>query len=232
MWEGLAQTIVDPLWISQPSAVAVRLWQLAGSGLLWKHTSTTLMEAGLGLALAFAVGVPIGIFLARYRYSGQIADPFVMALYSTPRVVLAPLFILWFGIDLFSKVMMAFSIVVFVFILNISEGLKTIDKDLLELMQTMRASEGYVVRKVIIPWIIPWVIASMRLAIGSALIGALVAELVGSSAGLGWYAENSAGRLDTTGVFAAVTVLVAIAVVANAALGLVERRFLTWRPTI
>lgn len=232
VWEILARTVVNPLWVSQPSAIAVRLWDLARSGLLWRHTSITLLEAGLGLALAFAVGVPIGILLARYKYAGQVAEPFVMALYSTPRVVLAPLFILWFGIDLFSKVMMAFSIVVFIFILNITEGLKTIDKDLLELMRTMRAPEHYVVRKVLIPWIVPWVIASLRLAIGSALIGALVAELVGSSAGLGWYAENSAGRLDTTGVFAAVAVLIAIAVVANATVSFVERRFLGWRPSV
>lgn len=231
IWELLALTVVDPMWISQPSSVAIRLWDLTLSGALWRHTSTTLLEAGLGLALAFVVGIPIGIVLARYRYVGLTAEPFVMALYSTPRVVLAPLFILWFGIDLFSKVMMAFSIVVFIFILNINEGLKTIDKDLLELMRTMRAPGHYVVRKVLVPWIIPWIIASMRLAIGSALIGALVAELVGSSAGLGWYAEHSASRLDTTGVFASVAVLIAIAVVANTLVSVVERRFLGWRPS-
>ncbi|RWR27687.1 ABC transporter permease [Sinirhodobacter populi] len=232
LWEVLARTLVDPLWISQPSAIAIRLWDLALNGLLWRHLSVTLIEAGLGLALAFAVGVPIGILLARFRYAGRVAEPFVMALYSMPRVVLAPLLILWFGIDLTSKVMMAFFFVVFIFILNIQEGLKTIDKDLLELMRTMRAPEHYVVRKVLIPWIIPWVIASMRLAIGSALIGALVAELVGSSRGLGWYAEHSAGRLDTTGVFAAVTVAILVAVTANGLVTLIERRFLSWRPAI
>lgn len=228
-WEIAARFLVDPLWISQPSLVFERLWRLALSGILWVHTWTTLKEAGLGLLLAFAVGVPIGIFMARAKYAGEVVEPFMMALYSTPRVALAPLFIMWFGIDLLSKVMMAFSIVVFIFILNINEGLKTIDKDLIDLFRTMRAPRYYVTRKVLIPWIEPWIIASLRLAIGSALIGAIVAELIGSSSGLGWYIEHSAGRLDTTGVFAGIVVLVVIAVLANAAVAWIERWRLGWR---
>ncbi|MBX3540359.1 MAG: ABC transporter permease [Chelatococcus sp.] len=228
-WEISARFLVDPLWISQPSLIVERLWRLGASGMLWVHSWTTIKEAGLGLLLAFVVGVPLGIFMARAKYTGEVVEPFVMALYSTPRVALAPLFIMWFGIDLLSKVMMAFSIVVFIFILNINEGLKTIDKDLIDLFRTMRAPRHYVVRKVLIPWIEPWIIASLRLAIGSALIGAIVAELIGSSSGLGWYIEHSAGRLDTTGVFAGIAVLVVIAVLANAAVGWVERRRLGWR---
>lgn len=229
IWELTATWLVSPLWIGQPSQVAARIWSMALSGSLWLHTWTTLLEAGLGLLLAFVVGVPIGILMARFKYGAAIAEPYIMALYSMPRVALAPLFIIWFGIDLLSKVMMAFSIVVFIFILNIHEGLKTIDTDLVDLFRTMRAPPRYVTRKVLIPWIEPWIIAAMRLAIGSALIGAIVAELIGSSKGLGWYIENSAGRLDTTGVFAGITILVIIAALANSAVGWVERRRLGWR---
>jgi NitT/TauT family transport system permease protein len=229
IWELTATWLVSPLWIGQPSQVAARIWSMALSGSLWLHTWTTLLEAGLGLLLAFVVGVPIGILMARFKYGAAVAEPYIMALYSMPRVALAPLFIIWFGIDLLSKVMMAFSIVVFIFILNIHEGLKTIDTDLVDLFRTMRAPPRYVTRKVLIPWIEPWIIAAMRLAIGSALIGAIVAELIGSSKGLGWYIENSAGRLDTTGVFAGITILVIIAALANSAVGWVERRRLGWR---
>lgn len=229
IWEITATWFVDPLWIGQPSLIGVRLWDMAISGSLWLHAWTTLLEAGLGLLLAFVVGVPIGIMMARFKYGASVVEPYVMALYSMPRVALAPLFIIWFGIDLLSKVMMAFSIVVFIFILNIHEGLKTIDKDLIDLFRTMRAPSHYVTRKVLIPWIEPWIIAAMRLAIGAALIGAIVAELIGSSKGLGWYIENSAGRLDTTGVFAGLTVLVIIAALANSAVGWLERRRLGWR---
>ncbi len=228
-WEAAAVWLIDPLWIGRPSLIGARLWQLAVSGELWRHAWTTLLEAGLGLMLAFAVGVPIGILMARFKYGAAVAEPYVMALYSMPRVALAPLFIIWFGIDLFSKVMMAFSIVVFIFILNIHEGLKTVDKDIVDLFRTMRAPTPYLIRKVLIPWIEPWIIASMRLAIGSALIGAIVGELIGSSRGLGWYIENSAGRLDTTGVFAGLAVLVVIAALANSGVGWLERRRLGWR---
>lgn len=231
IWELVARFLVNPLWVGVPSKIAERLWSLALSGQLARHVGTTLTEAGLGLLLAFVVGVPIGIVMARYKYGAAVAEPFVMALYSTPRVALAPLFILWFGIDLLSKVMMAFSIVVFIFILNIQEGLKTVDRDLLDLFKTMRAPRGYVTRKILLPWIVPWIIASLRLAVGSALIGAIVAELIGSSAGLGWYIEHSAGRLDTTGVFAGLTALVVIAVVLNSAIAFIEKRTTAWRPS-
>lgn len=229
IWELLGRYVVNALWISLPSSIGQRLWTMALSGHLWLHASTTLKEAGLGLALAFAVGVPIGILMARYKYGSAVAEPYIMALYSTPRVALAPLLIIWFGIDLFSKVMMAFSIVVFIFILNIHEGLKTIHRDLIDLFKTMRAPRSYVTRKVILPWLVPWIIASLRLAIGAAPIGAIVAELVGSSSGLGWYIEHSAGRLDTTGVFAGIAALVLIAVIANSAVGLIEKKTTGWR---
>lgn len=231
VWESAPLLGVNPLWTSYPSAVGARLVELAATGDLFRHLSTTLTEASLGLILAFAVGVPIGIAMARFRYAHAVAEPFIMALYSLPRVALAPLFIIWFGIDLFSKVMMSFSTVLFIFMLNIHEGLKTIDKDLIELFRTMRAPRAYVLRKVIFPWLVPWVIASLRIGIGLSLIGAVVAELIGSSAGLGWYIEYSAGRLDTTGVFAGLVLLTVIAVAGNLLVGALERRYSSWRPS-
>ncbi len=230
-WEVLSHTVVDPLWISRPSLIAERLVALAASGELWRNTQRTLLEAVLGLALAFAVGVPLGIAMARYKYGHAVAEPFIMALHSLPRVALAPLFIIWFGIDLFSKVMMAFSTVLFIFMLNVHEGLKTIDRDLLDLLRTMRAPRLYVTRKVLLPWIVPWLIASLKIGVGLALIGAVVGELIGSSAGLGWYIEKSAGRLDTTGVFAGLVLLMGIAVAGNLVVARIERRFSSWRPS-
>jgi len=231
LWEAAGWFGINPLWISSPWAVAERMYQLAGSGELFLHMQRTLTEAALGLILAFAVGVPLGIAMARYRYAHSVAEPFIMALYSLPRVALAPLFIIWFGIDLFSKVMMSFSTVLFIFMLNVHEGLKTIDNDLLDLFRTMKAPRHYVLRKVILPWLVPWVIASLRIGIGLALIGAVVAELIGSSAGLGWYIEHSAGRLDTTGVFTGLVSLTVIAVAGNIIVARLEKRFSSWRPS-
>lgn len=229
LWQSVTWLGVDPLWVSSPTLVGQRLWQLGISGDLWKHLQTTLLEAALGLGLAFIVGVPIGMAMARFKYGNAVAEPFIMALYSLPRVALAPLFIIWFGIDLLSKVMMSFSTVLFIFMLNVHEGLKTVDKDLLDLLQTMKAPRHYVIGKVLLPWLVPWVIASLRIGIGLALVGAVVAELIGSSSGLGWYIEYSAGRLDTTGVFAGLVSLTVIAVAGNLLVAALEKRFSSWR---
>jgi NitT/TauT family transport system permease protein len=229
IWEIAGRFVLDPLWISCPSLVSVRLWTLMLSGELWKHTERTFVEAALGLLLALFVGVPVGIAMARYKYASTVAEPFVMGLYSLPRVALAPLFIIWFGIDLTSKVIMAFSTVLFIFILNIQQGLKTADQDILDLFRTMHAPRSYVVRKVLLPMLVPWIIAALRIGVGLALVGAVVAELVGASAGLGWYIESSAGQLDTTGVFAGLVMLTVLAVAGNAVVAQLDQRFSSWR---
>ncbi|WP_431285727.1 ABC transporter permease [Humitalea sp. 24SJ18S-53] len=228
-WESAGVFGVDPIWISRPSLIAERLWSLALTGELFRHAGRTVTEAGLGLTLAFVVGVPIGVAMARYKYANAVAEPLVLGLYSLPRVALAPLFIIWFGIDLFSKVMMAFSTVLFVFMLNVHEGLKTVDRDLVDLFRTMRASPGFITRRVLLAWVVPWMIAGLRLGVGLSLIGAVVAELIGSSAGLGWYIERAGGHLDTTGVFAGLVALMVIAMLGNAVVALLERRFSAWR---
>jgi NitT/TauT family transport system permease protein len=231
LWEFAGRTLIDPVWCSRPSLIAERLAALAASGDLFLHSWTTLVEAGLGLVLAFVVGLPIGMAMARYKYANEVAGPLVMALYSLPRVALAPLFIIWFGIDLFSKVLMAFSTVIFIFMLNVHEGLKTIDRDLIDLFRTMRAPRTYVLRKVILPSLVPWLIAAFRIGVGLALVGAVVSELIGASAGLGWYIERSAGRMDTTGVFAGLTALAVIAVAGNLLVDAIDRRVSSWRPS-
>jgi NitT/TauT family transport system permease protein len=231
LWEFAGTYLINTLWISRPSLIAERLVALAASGELLKHTTRTVSEAGLGLALAFAVGVPIGIAMARYKYANSVVEPFLLGIYSLPRVALAPLFIIYFGIDLFSKVMMAFSTVLFIFMFNVHEGLKTVDQDLIDLLRTMRASRFYVTRKVLLPWIVPWLIASLRIGVGLALIGAVVGELIGSAAGLGWYIERTGGQLDTTGVFAGLATLMAVAMAANFVVGALSRRFSSWRPS-
>lgn len=228
-WEVLGRFVLNPFWISCPSMVSVRLWMMLLSGALWQHTERTFVEAALGLLLALLVGVPTGIVMARYRYASVVAEPFVMGLYSLPRVALAPLFIMWFGIDLTSKVIMAFSIVLFIFILNIQQGLKTADQDTLDLFRTMRAPRAYVLRRVLLPTLVPWIVAALRIGVGLALVGAVVAELVGASSGLGWYIESSAGQLDTTGVFAGLVMLTLLAVVGNVGVAALDRKFSSWR---
>jgi NitT/TauT family transport system permease protein len=229
VWEVLGAFVFDPFWSSRPSLIAQRIWQLAVKGDLWWHVSATLTEAGLGLALGSVVGVSLGLLMARYTRAAQVAEPLFMGLYSLPRVALAPLFILWFGIGLPAKVMMSFSMVVFVFVLNVVEGVRALDREPIDLMRTMGANDRYIVRRVMLPAILSWIMASFRISVGLALIGALVGELIGSSRGLGWYIERSAGQLDTTGVFTGIVVLIIIAMVANNIVALVSNRLTRWR---
>ncbi len=228
-WEILGAYLVDPFWSSRPSLIFQRIWLLWQRGDLTWHISATLTEAGLGLAFGSVVGVSIGLLMARYTRAAQITEPLFMGLYSLPRVALAPLFILWFGIGLPAKVMMSFSMVVFVFVLNVVEGVRALDREPIDLMRTMGANDRYIIHRVLLPAILSWILASFRIGVGLALIGALVGELIGSSRGLGWYIERSAGQLDTTGVFTGIVLLIAIAMVANNVVTIVSARLTRWR---
>ena len=229
LWEFAAGRLFNEFWSSRPSLIAERTLTLLRSGELWRHVDTTVSEALLGLLLGAAVGTPIGMALAYYRRAAEIVDPIVMGLYGLPRVALAPIFILWFGISLFSKVMMSFSMVLFVFILNVTEGIRTIDRDMIDLMRTMRAPRAYILRKVTLPSIVPWLIASFRIGIGLSLVGAVVGELIGANRGLGWYVARAGGQLDTTGVFTGLLLLMIIAMIANQIILTIERKALRWR---
>lgn len=231
IWE-LGSMLADAeFWMSRPSLIVDRLISMALSGELLRHLIATLSEAGSGLLLAGLVGIPLGIALERFPHVARLVEPIIMGLYGLPRVALAPLFILWAGIGFSSKVLMSFSMVVFVFLMNVSEGVRSIDKDMLDLMSTMRASRSFVIRRVILPAIVPWILTAIRIGLGLSLIGAVVAELIGSNQGLGWYIEKSGGRLDTTGAFTGLVVLMAVAMVANFLIVAAERRLLRWRGT-
>jgi NitT/TauT family transport system permease protein len=230
IWEFSAGRLFNEFWSSRPSLIGQRLLALSMSGEIWRHLDATVSEAFLGLLLGAVVGTPIGIALAKYRRAAEIVDPFVMGLYGLPRVALAPMFILWFGISLLAKVMMSFSMVVFVFILNVTEGIRTVDPDMIDLMRTMRAPKSYILRKVTIPSIIPWLLASFRIGIGLSLVGAVVGELIGSNRGLGWYILRAGGQLDTTGVFTGLFILMLVAMIANQIIFVIERKVLHWRP--
>jgi NitT/TauT family transport system permease protein len=230
IWEFSAGNLFNEFWSSRPSLIGARLLTLFASGEIWRHLDATVSEALLGLLLGALVGTPIGIALAKYRHAAEIVDPFVMGLYGLPRVALAPMFILWFGISLLAKVMMSFSMVVFVFILNVTEGIRTVDPDMVDLMRTMRAPKSYILRKVTIPSIVPWLIASFRIGIGLSLVGAVVGELIGANRGLGWYVLRAGGQLDTTGVFTGLLVLMLVAMIANQIVFLIERKVTHWRP--
>jgi NitT/TauT family transport system permease protein len=224
VWQLAATFFVDPFWIGEPSAIAVRLWNVFVEGDMLTHTGVTLGHAVAGLLASLIVGVPVGILFAANRFVAATLEPYFLAFYSLPRVALAPLLILWFGIGSLSKIMMAFSMVVVVVILNTYEGVRSVDRDLLDMLRAMRASRAYTLRKVLLPSIVPWVFASMRVGIGLALVGAVIGEQVGANRGLGWYVELAAGRIDIVGVFTGLVVLAILGMSLNAIVKAIEGR--------
>ncbi len=173
-WQWATASLVDPLWIARPSTIALRLWSLGSSGALLKHTLFTVQNALAGLALSLAIGVPLGVAFGSSRLFASTFEVWLLGLNSMPRIALAPLFIVWFGIDEASKIVMTFSMVVFVVVLNTYEGMRGTDPELLDMMRAMRARRLYVFRKVRLPAITPWVLASVRVGIGMALVGSVI----------------------------------------------------------
>ncbi len=228
-WQVLAAVWVGGKWISSPTEVATRLWALAGDGTLWLHTWETLKEAIVGLVSGLVAGVVGGVVLGSWKRLSDAVDPVIMGFYSLPRVSLAPLFIIWLGIGLFAKVALVASIVLFVVLFNVREGVRGIDRDVVEAFRSMNASRAAMLRYVIVPSLVPWLLAAVRIGIGMALIGAVVGEMVGSARGLGWYVMNTSGVYDMTGSITALVVLMILAMLFNGTLAIVERKVLHWR---
>jgi NitT/TauT family transport system permease protein len=232
-WEGATRAeLINPFWVSSPSRIVADLGKAFTSGSVFVHIGVTLYEAFLGFVTGAAAGILGGFVLARWDRLARVLDPYVTALNSLPRVALAPLFILWFGIGLTSKVVLAFSLVVFILLVNTYAGAKNVDQDLIIITRLLGASRRQLTVKVILPASIPWIFAGLRLGLAYALIGAVVGEVIVAQAGLGFLISHSAGVFDTTGVFSALIILMVIAMLLNELMKVTERKLLRWRPQI
>ncbi|MFZ0610437.1 MAG: ABC transporter permease [Xanthobacteraceae bacterium] len=230
-WQVAADT--DPgltSLASSPFLVSTRLIAMAQNGELWRNLLPTLEETVGGLFLGLMVGICGGVLMARSRFAATVLDPYIIGINGLPRVALGPFFIVWFGIGILSKVLLAVSIVFVVVLFNTREGIESIDPDLVDALRSMRASRWQMLRHVLIPSLIPWLLAATKIGIGLALTGAVVGELVGASAGLGWYITNSLNVIDMTGAVTALLIMAVVAMAMYYAVLLIERRLLAWRP--
>jgi NitT/TauT family transport system permease protein len=228
-WEFTSGRWYNDFWVSRPSAIAGRIGLMIVNGDLWFHLQATLEETVAGLLIGIVAGTALGVGLAS---SGRLAGwvhPYVMAVYSLPKVALAPLFVVWFGIGLPSKIVMVTSLVIFVAFYNAYEGVRNIDPDLLDMMRTYRAQRLPTLAWVVLPSIAVWFFTSLRLGIGLALIGSVIAELEGSNRGIGYYITKSGNALDTTGIFAGLFIIMLVALALEALVAATERRVLRYR---
>jgi len=230
LWQGLvAAGLLDPFFVSRPSAIAGRIAAWITAGTLWIHLVTTLEESLLGLLAGSALGVTLGFALARSPIVAAVCDPYIKMLNAVPRVVLAPLFLLWFGLGIWSKVALAVTLVFFVMFFNTYQGVRDASPVLVDNVRMLGASERQLVRHVLIPSALTWIFSSLQTSLGFAMVGAVVGEYLGATRGLGYVISQAEGTFDTTGVFAGMTVLAIVVVIASAGVTRLERWLLRWK---
>ncbi|MCM3568951.1 ABC transporter permease [Neobacillus mesonae] len=231
VWELISGNLVDKFWISKPSDIFHALYTWFISGELLFHIGITAQEMFIGFFIGAIGGALLGFLLGRWDFAAKLLDPFIMALYSLPKVALAPLFILWFGIGIEMKIVFAAVIVFYLVFFNTYAGVKNVDQDLLDNIRLMGASERQILLKVTIPSALNWVFVGLKMSVPYALIGAVVGEITASNRGVGFLISYSAGQFDTAGTFAAILILMVMAVLLNFVLGLLEKHFLRWKQT-
>lgn len=229
LWEAASGRLIKPFWISAPSAIWAQLMAWADSGDLWMHVEITMTETILGFVFGAVSGISVGLALGLNKRLAAVLDPFIIAFYSLPKIALAPLFILWFGVGLLSKVVLATFVVFFLVFYNTYAGTLAVEQELVDVLRLMGATRWQIVRKVILPSVLLWIFTGMKISVPYALIGAVVGEMMASNKGLGYLIQASAGQYDTAGVFAALFVLMLIATGLHGLLKQSEKLMLRWK---
>jgi NitT/TauT family transport system permease protein len=217
-------------FFSTPAAVATRIWTWFSQGTIWRHLWITLAEAALAFAIGSLAGIVIGFWFARKQLLAAVFDPYVKAANALPRVVLAPIFTLWFGLGIWSKVALGVTLVFFIVFFNVYQGVKEVNATVLANARMLGMNERQLLRHVYLPSALSWMFSSLHTSVGFAVVGAVVGEYLGSAGGLGYLIQQAEGVFDVAGVFAGMIVLAAFVLVIDWGVTLVERRLLVWRP--
>jgi NitT/TauT family transport system permease protein len=217
-------------FFSTPIDVLARVWKEFASGEIWYHLYITLLETILAFAFGAAGGILFGFLFARRELLAAVFDPYIKAANALPRVVLAPIFALWFGLGIWSKVALGFTLVFFIVFFNVYQGVREVPQVVLANARMLGMSERQLLRHVYWPAALSWMFSSLHTSVGFALVGAVVGEYLGSSAGLGYKIQQAEGVFDVTGVFAGMLILAAFVIVIDALVTAIENRLLAWRP--
>jgi len=234
-WELASRSgLIDEFFFSKPSDIAVRLyeWVTEGTseGPLWYHLWVTMEEALIGFFTGSIAGIVVGIALGRSRMLADIFSIYIKVINSIPRVVLAPIFIMLLGLGLASKVALAFVMVFFVVFANAFQGVREADRNLLANAQILGARGWQLTRSVVIPSAMSWIFASLHVSFGFAIVGAIVGEFVGSRYGIGLLINIAKGAFDAADMYAAIVVIMVVALAAEQLMTAAESRLAKWRP--
>jgi NitT/TauT family transport system permease protein len=229
VWELLSRFVVaNPLFLAAPTQIFAAIYNLAVSGQLWPHVWVSAVEFAIGYVIASLFGIVLGFAMASSEVAKKALQPWVSGFYATPTIALAPLFILWFGIGIWSKVVVVIFLVLFPVAINTEAGLRTTSTRLIEMLRSFGATPAQIFFKLSLPSAMPFILAGLKLGIGRGLIGVVVAELFGSRAGLGRLISQSADAFNMPDLFAGVIILAVAGIAMTAGFSRLERTLVPW----
>ncbi len=233
-WECVPILLTLPrglaLFFTTPTKIALTFYRLLSAGQIQEHFYVSALAFLSGLGIAIAVGLPLGMIMGRSRTLDALLDPYVTALNATPRLVWLPLLILWFGIGIWSKIMIVFAGAVFPLLINTYVGVKNVDRVLVNMVRAFGANEWQVVKVVVLPNSVPYIFVGLRLAIGRAILGVVVGEFFGASKGLGFMIASAATNYKVDVVFVGVAIFMGLSLILTLSVKKIESNLTRWRP--
>ncbi|MEX2535248.1 MAG: ABC transporter permease [Trueperaceae bacterium] len=229
-WEALSRFgVFDPFYMPAPSRVATVLAELFADGSIWRHLEATFTAALVGLAVGLLAGALLGFLAALVPILSELLEPLMILLNAIPRVILAPLFVIWLGIGLGSKIALAFVLVAVLTFFAVFNGIREVDVRLVERVRTLGGGPWTLVRQVYLPSVTSWVLSNLRVAVGFAFTGAVVGEFVAATRGLGYLLSFAQSQFNAPLTIALILLIMLFVLTLFALAGLVERRLLSWR---
>ena len=222
--------LVDPFFFSRPSRIWARSLEWLLDGTIARHVFVTLYEAAGSFVTGVVGGVLVGFLLGRSDFWARVFNPYIQVVNALPRLIFAPIFILILGLDSRSKIALGFSLVFFIVFFNAFQGVRDVDRNVLNNARMLGASERQLTRHVLLPSAMSWILASLHTSVGFAMVGAVVGEYLGASRGIGYVIAQADGNLDATGVWAGMLVLCVVVIAVEAAVTQFERRLVRWKP--
>jgi NitT/TauT family transport system permease protein len=217
-------------FFGKPLVVLQKVWDWLAGGKIYEHLLVTLIETLAAFAIGTLLGLAVGLWLALSPTASALADPYIKALNAMPRVILAPIFAVWFGLGMLSKIALGITLVFFIVFFNVYQGVKEVSPVVLSNARMLGASARQLLRTVYLPSAMSWVFSSLHTSVGMAFVGAVVGEYLGSARGVGYLILQAEGAFDINTVFAGILVLTAFALALDAVVTVVEKRLLVWRP--
>lgn len=227
LWQIIGSHL-SPVLMSYPTAVAAEAAKMIADGSLGSAFLATLLPFAVGFVAASAVGIPLGLAIGRYRLFEAAVGPYITAGYSTPLVALLPLFLVWFGIGFLAKVAIVFTLTIFPIIINTWRGVHAVPGSTIEVGIAFGATQGQIMRKIIVPGTLPHIMTGLRLGVGRAVIGVIIAEFFTAVGGLGGIIINAGNSFNTTKMFVPIVVILLLGVILTQLVGVAERKLAPW----